>query len=77
MMQVKQKELRNMVGCPYVEDITHAKEEDYHRIIGKERWLETIAYSCGTYGRNGVLYRGHETGKMYVITSRTTALFMF
>ena len=77
MMEVKQKELRNMVGEPFVEDITHATQEDYDRIMQTERWLDMIAYSCGVYGRNGVLYRGHETGKLYVITSRTTALFIF
>lgn len=76
-MEVKQKELRNMVGKPFVEDITHGTEEDYQRIIKEEIWLDEVAYSAGVYGRNGVLYRGHNTGKMYVITSRTTALFIF
>ena len=77
MMQVTQKELRNMVGKPYCEDITYGKDEDYKRIMQEEGWLDTVAYSTGIYGRSGTLYRGHNTGKMYVITSRTSALYIF
>lgn len=77
MMEVKQKELRNMVHLPYCEDITHGTEGDYERIMKDEIWLDTIAYSTGIYGRTGTLYRGHKTGKLYVITSRTSAIFLF
>lgn len=77
MMKVTQKELRSMARVPYCEDITHAREEDYQRIMKEEIWLETIAYSAGMYGCSGRLYRGHNTGKMYVITSRTSAIFLF
>ena len=42
-----------------------------------EGWLDTVAYSTGLYGRSGTLYRGHNTGKMYVITSRTSAIYLF
>ena len=77
MMEVKQKELRNMAGHPYCEDITHADEKDYQRIMKEEVWLDTVAYSTGIYGRSGTLYRGHNTGKMYVITTRSTAMFIF
>lgn len=77
MMQVTQKELKNMVGKPFVEDITYGKQADYTRIMQEEEWLDTIAYSSGMYGRSGTLYRGHKTGKMYVITSRTSALYIF
>ena len=77
MMEVKQKELRNMVEKPYCEDITYGREEDYQRIMKEEEWLDTVAYSTGIYGRSGTLYRGHKTGKMYVITSRTSAIFLF
>ena len=77
MMEVKQKELWNMAGNYYCEDITHAREEDYQRIMKEEAWLDTVAYSTGMYGRSGTLYRGHKTGKMYVITSRTSAIFLF
>ena len=77
MMEVKQKELKNMVHLSYCEDITHGTEEDYQRIMKEEDWLDTIAYSTGIYGRTGTLYRGHKTGKLYVITSRTSAIFLF
>ena len=77
MMEVKQKELRNMAHCRYCEDITHGTEVDYQRIMKEEGWLDTVAYSTGMYGRSGTLYRGHNTGNMYVITSRTSAIFLF
>ena len=77
MMHVTQKELRNMVNQPYCEDITHGREKDYYRIMKEEGWLDTVAYSTGMNGRTGTLYRGHNTGKMYVITSRTSALYLF
>ena len=77
MMEVKQKELRNMVHLSYCEDITHGTKEDYQKIMKEEGWLDTIAYSTGIYGRTGTLYRGHKTGKLYVITSRTSAIFLF
>lgn len=77
MMEVKQKELKNMVHLSYCEDITQGTEEDYQRIMKEEEWLDTIAYSTGIYGRTGTLYRGHKTGKLYVITSRTSAIFLF
>ena len=76
-MEVKQKELKNMVGKTFCEDITYGTEEDYQRIMNEESWLDTIAYSTGIYGRSGTLYRGHNTGKLYVITSRTCALYLF
>ena len=57
-----------MAHQPYCEDITYGREEG---------WLDTVAYSTGLYGRSGTLYRGHNTGKMYVITSRTSAIYLF
>ena len=77
MMKVTQKDLRNMATQPYCEDITHSTERDYQRIRLEEGWLDPIAYSTGLNGTSGRLYRGHTTGKMYVITSRTTALWMY
>ena len=77
-MQVTQKELRNMGHQSYCEDITYAKQSDYDRIMKEEDgWLDTIAYSTGIYGRSGTLYRGHKTCKMYVIKSRTSAIYLF
>ena len=77
MMQVSQKEIRSMLYETYCEDITRGNEKDYDRIMKEEGWLDTVAFSVGTYGCNGRLYRGHNTGKMYVITSRTSAIYLF
>lgn len=36
-----------------------------------------VCEKCGMYGCNGVFYIGHNTGKYYIITDRSTALFIF
>lgn len=36
-----------------------------------------VGYSSGVYGCNGMLLKGNKTGKLYAITSRTTAVFVF
>ena len=77
MMRVTQKELRNIAKQEYCEDITHANDFDYKCIMAEEGWLDTLAYSAGIYGGNGKLYRGHNTGKLYAITTRSSAYFMF
>lgn len=80
-MRVTQKEIRKYLNecgtSPKTVDCTHMGTEDYRRIINEEGWLDEVAYSCGTYGCNGVFFIGHNTGKYYVITARSTALFIF
>ena len=78
-MRVTQKQIRNYLNecvSPRTVDCTHKGTDDYRKII-EEGWLDEIAYSCGVYGCNGVLFIGHNTGKYYVIVGRSTALFIF
>lgn len=39
-------------------------------------WYDKIGYSRGTNGINGLLMRG-KSGKLYAITSRSTAISIF
>lgn len=81
-MKVTQKEIRRyLYECGLMNsktvDCTHMGTDDYKKIIEEEGWLDEIAYSCGVYGCNGAFFIGHNTGKYYIITERSTALFIF
>lgn len=58
-------------------DCTNYDTDDYNRIIEKEGHLDEFAYSVGTYGCNGAAFVGWKTGTYYVITKRSSALFIF
>lgn len=65
------KELKRLVRTGAAKDITFSNT----RSDVPESYTQ-IGYSCGIYGCNGMLLQG-ESGRLYAITKRTTALFMF
>lgn len=73
MTKYTQKQLREMVKNGVAVDVTNATNrtkavpEDYKK----------IGYSLGVYGKNGLLLRGCESGKLYAVTARSSAVFMF
>ena len=72
MQRFTQKELRKLVRNGAAVDVTHARcreeiPENYRQ----------IGYSCGVYGCNGMLLQGCDTNKLYAVTSRTTAIYIF
>jgi hypothetical protein len=71
MKRYTQKELKQLVSIGAAVDITTAS--DYDAI--PERF-EVVGVSRGTYGVNGLLIRG-ESGRLYAVTRRTTAIFLF
>ena len=78
MMKVTQKELKQMAQTMYAEDVTNISTKQFIEVSEEENGcFDTIAYSHGIYGCTGKLLRGYVTGKLYVITRRSTALFMF
>ena len=72
MKKYTQKELRNMVNLGLAKDVTKAQSRDEI----PESYTQ-IGYSCGVYGCNGMLLKGYESGKLYAVTSRTSAVFIF
>lgn len=36
-----------------------------------------VGYSAGVYGCNGMLLQGVQTNRLYAVTSRTTAIYIF
>ena len=72
MQKFTQKELRELVRTGVAADVTRA--------TGREAIPENyrqIGYSCGVYGCNGMLLQWCETNKLYAVTSRTTAIYIF
>ena len=73
MTKYTQKQLREMVKNGVAVDVTNAQSraeavpEDYKK----------IGYSLGVYGRNGLLLQGCESGTLYAVTARSSAVFMF
>lgn len=77
MTKYTQKQLRAMVNDGIAEDITRADNEKRRELEKVEGWLRQIGYASGVYGCNGMLLQGRNSGTLYAITSRTTAIFIF
>ena len=69
MGQTTLKELRRLVRAGAAEEITECKQ------ITES--VKQISYSSGIYGLNGALLLGRETGKLYAIIGRISALFYY
>ena len=67
-----QKELRRLVRIGAAVDVTNAGD----RGVIPEEYYTQIGYSHGIYGCNGKLFKG-KSGKLYAITSRTQAIYIF
>lgn len=72
MEKYTQKQLRALVSDGIAIDVTHATDRrdipEYYKQIG---------YANGVYGCNGMLFQGLNTGRLYAVTSRTQAIFIF
>ena len=71
MKKLTMKEIRRLVELGLAEDITNGKD----RKEIKERYT-LIGIATGYYGVNAKLFQG-ESGQLYAITKRTTALYIF
>ena len=69
MKKYTQKALKAMVADGRATHIT-----EYGSIPEK---TDVIGMSHGTYGMNGALLLGRESGKLYAITARSTVLFQY
>ena len=70
MKTMKQKEIKNLVKLGAAVDITSEECS-----LTRYRQLDPIAVSRGKYGMNGGLLKDCQTGKLYAITARNSALF--
>ena len=71
-MKTTNKDIKQLVKYGYAVDITTG---DIQQIKELENGFNKIAYSIGSYGRNGLLLQGRNTKTLYAITSRSTNIF--
>lgn len=71
MKKYTQKELRNLVALGVAKDVTNAKSSG-----DIPEFYKQIGYSAGIYGCNGMLLQG-QSGQLYAVTSRTSAIYIF
>ena len=72
-----QKEIRTFAKNGIAIDITHHSNLERKELEAREGWLEKVGYSSGVYGINGGLLKGHNSGTLYAITKRSTAIFIY
>lgn len=70
------KQLKEMVTSGIATDLTHSGMSEYEELIAKGGYTQ-VGFASGIYGCNGKLLKGLKDNKLYAITSRTTALFIF
>ena len=71
MEKMTQKELKRLVKVGAAKDVTYANE----RSDIPESYTQ-IGYAAGIYGCNGMLLKG-ESGQLYAVTGRTSAIYIF
>lgn len=72
MERYTKKQLENLVNTGAAIDVTYAKNQSEI----PEQYTQ-IGYASGVCGCNGMLFKGCATGKLYAVTSRTTAIYIF
>lgn len=77
MVKYTLKQLRGMVSNGLAMDVSSIGVEDAKTLKKQEEGLYQIGYSVGVYGCNGMLLQGYNTGQLYAIIGRTTALYLF
>ena len=75
LRKMTQKQIKDYVRDGVAIDITNYGFDEMDQFL-REHNLEKIAVSRGTYGINGGLLQDRNTGEMYAITARNSALMM-
>ena len=72
MKKYTKKQLVNLVNTGVAIDVTYAKKQSDI----PEQYTQ-IGYASGVCGCNGMLLKGCDTGKLYAVTSCTSAIYIF
>ena len=75
MKKYTQRTIKQYVKDGAAVDLTNYGFEDMRDFLHSHS-LDRIAYSAGVYGINGGLMRDRQSGQLYAITARNTALTM-
>lgn len=76
MMKTTLKDIKELAKGYNITDITDITSEDAEALRKKEGMFWDVAYSTGTYGVTGKVVQGHNTGKLYAIVGRTSAIYL-
>lgn len=68
------REIKDYIRAGFATDITELSFSDLKE-WRNGRSLEKIGYSSGIYGISGGIIKDKNTGELFAITERTTALF--
>jgi len=77
MEKFTQKQLKSLITEGAAVDISYADNDTRTAIEKEEGYYTQIGYAAGIYGCNGMLLKGHNTGKLYAIAGRTQAIYIF
>lgn len=79
MEKYTQKQLKNMVKRGIATDVSWVgSNESRKKAMAEEPdGYDQVGYSNGIYGINGMLFKGRTTNKLYAITSRCSAIYLF
>ena len=75
MRKYTKKAIKDFVTMGLAIDITNYGFEEMANFL-ESHDLEKIGYSIGIYGINAGLLKDYNTGELYAITARNTALIM-
>lgn len=76
-MKTTLRDIKELVECGRAIDVTHFDMDDYRALREKEGYFEDVAHSIGTYGVSGRVVQGANTGTLYAVTRRTSAIYLF
>lgn len=71
-LRVRLKDVKSFDAC----NITLWDFDAVTKLTNQEGGFETVVYSAGLYGTNGVVVRGNKSGTYYKVVKRTIALMM-
>jgi len=77
MTKYTQKQLKAMVNDGIAIDVSSADNEKRREIEKEEGFYRQIGYASGLYGCAGMLLQGNKTKRLYAVTSRTQAIYIF
>lgn len=75
MRKYTQSQIKDYVRTGVAENITHFNFDQMKNFLHSHN-LDKVGYSSGIYGLNGGLMQDVDTGKLYAITARNSALAM-
>lgn len=75
MKKYTQSQIKALVKDGAAQDLTGYNFQQMNEFLHAHN-LDKIGYSSGVYGLNGGLMKDTQTGELYAITARNSALFM-